>query len=81
MEKDPVEERMRLVEEAIKIAGSMTNLSKKMKVNYQSISDWKTGKKAPNAANARKMENATEGKIKAIDILPNYNWDDLEKKY
>lgn len=64
--------------EAIKIAGGVKELSHKLNTSYQSILDWKNERKTPTALNCLKIEKATEGKVKAKDILPSYPWDDLK---
>jgi len=64
--------------DAINIAGGAKELSHKINTSYQSILDWKNARKTPTALNCLKIEKATEGKIKAKDILPNYPWDELK---
>lgn len=70
-----------LVKQAIDIIGSITLFANKTNVSYKTALDWKHGRRTPSALNAMKIENVTEGKIKAKEILPGYPWEDLEKKH
>lgn len=63
--------------EAIEIAGGVGALSSKSKISYQSIIDWRSGKKSPSPISCKKIEKTLEGAIKAEDILPDYPWDEL----
>ena len=66
------------LKEAIEVAGGVGSLSSKSKISYQSIIDWRAGKKSPSQVSCLKIERATEGKVKAQDILPGYPWDELK---
>lgn len=66
------------LKEAIEIAGGVSALSDKSKISYQSIIDWRSKRKSPSPISCKKIENATEGKVKAKDLLPDYPWEDLE---
>lgn len=62
---------------AIEIVGGITALSLKANISYQSVIDWKSGRKTPTPTNCQKIEKATEGQVKAQDILPDYPWEEL----
>lgn len=66
------------LKEAIEIAGGVGALSSKSKISYQSIIDWRAGKKSPSHESCKKIEKATNGRVKAKEILPDYPWDDFE---
>lgn len=72
------ESNIEKLREAIEIAGGMGNLSAKSKISYQSIMDWRSGKKSPSPISCKKIEKAVEGKVKAEELLPSYPWEDLE---
>lgn len=67
-----------MIRKAIDMVGGLTELSKKTNISYQSVLDWKHGRRVPGPISCKKIEKATEGKIKARDILPDYPWDDFE---
>ncbi len=69
----------KLLQNAISIAGNITQLATKINADCQNILDWGNGKEALNPLHAMKIEKATGGKIKARDLLPDYHWDDLER--
>lgn len=66
------------IKRAIEIAGGMTKLSLTANIGYQSILDWKSGRKTPSIANCLKLEKATNGEVKAEDILPDFPWHTLK---
>jgi DNA-binding transcriptional regulator YdaS (Cro superfamily) len=63
--------------ESIKILGGVRQMAIKISVSYQSVLDWKNKRRTPTPVNCLKIEKATEGKIKAEDILPDYKWSEL----
>ena len=65
------------LKKAIEIVGGVGTLASKSAVSYQSIIDWRSGKKSPSAESCKKIEKATEGQVKAEDILPDYPWSEL----
>ena len=67
-----------LIKRAIELAGGMTPLSKKADISYQSILDWKSGRKNPSAINCMKIEKATNGEVRAEEILPDFPWHTLK---
>ena len=69
---------LELIERAIKEAGGLSKLSLKANVSYQSVIDWRAGRKTPSPISCQKIEKATGGSIKAKDILPEYPWDELK---
>jgi len=52
-------------------------MARKANVSYQSVLDWKHGRASPSPINCQKIEKATEGQIKAEDILPDYPWEEV----
>ena len=64
--------------EAINLVGGVSALSSKSKISYQSIIDWRGGRKAPSHMSCKKIEKATNGLVKAKDLLPGYPWDEIE---
>jgi DNA-binding transcriptional regulator YdaS (Cro superfamily) len=63
---------------AIEILGGLTMFARKINVSYQTALDWKHGRRTPTPLNCMRIEKATEGKIKAEDILPDYRWEELK---
>lgn len=72
------EANLEKLREAIDIAGGVSALSLKSKISYQSIIDWRSGRKGPSNVSCKKIEKATNGQVKARDLLPDYPWDELE---
>ena len=66
------------IKRAIEIIGSPADMAKKLNVSYHTVLTWKNGRSSITTTNCMKIEKATEGKIKAKDILPDYPWEDLE---
>jgi DNA-binding transcriptional regulator YdaS (Cro superfamily) len=66
-----------ILKKAIDIVGGLTQLSIKVNVSYQTVLDWKHGRRIPNPTNCQKIEKATNGKIKAEEILPDYPWHEV----
>jgi len=69
---------LEMIKKAIDILGGLTKLSKNANVSYQSVVDWKGGRKTPSPISCQKIEKATDGKVKAKDILPDYPWEELK---
>jgi DNA-binding transcriptional regulator YdaS (Cro superfamily) len=67
------------IKKAIDIVGGNTQLSLKANISYQSIIDWKSGRKAPTPLNCIKIEKATDGKINRREILPEFPWDEFNQ--
>jgi DNA-binding transcriptional regulator YdaS (Cro superfamily) len=65
------------IKKAIEIAGGLTQLSLKVNVSYQTVLDWKHGRRVPTPTNCQKIEKAVNGAVKAEEILPDYPWDEL----
>lgn len=65
------------LKEAIEYAGGIGTLATKAKISYQSIIDWKRGSKSPSQSSCERIEKATDGKIKASDLLPDYPWHEV----
>ncbi len=66
-----------LILKAIEIAGGANKLAKLVGVSYQTVLNWKNERFMPSHIHCMHIEKATKGKVKAIDILPNYPWSDL----
>lgn len=66
-----------ILKKAIDILGGLTQLSIKINVSYQTVLDWKHGRRTPTPTNCQKIEKATDGQIKAEEILPDYPWHEL----
>ena len=67
-----------LIVRAIEIAGGVQPLARKVGVSYQTILNWRKQRFFPSHINCMRIEKATEGNIKARDILPNDPWDEVE---
>ena len=67
------------IKKAIDIVGGNTQLSLKANISYQSIIDWKSGRKSPTPLNCIKIEKATDGKVNRREILPEFPWDELNQ--
>lgn len=65
------------IKKAIEIAGGANKLAAKIGVSYQTILTWKNARSSLSLANCLKIEKATEGKVKAEDILPDYDWNSI----
>lgn len=63
---------------AINILGGVSALSSKSKISYQSILDWRSGRRAPSVESCIKIEEATDGKIRRKDLLPDFPWGDAK---
>jgi len=66
------------VKKAVEVLGGRVAMSRALNVSYQTISDWVNDKKTPSLDNCIRIESATEGKIKARDILPPSSYDPWE---
>lgn len=70
-----IEKAASSVQEAIKITGGAKQLASKVGVSYKTVLDWKNGRTGISLPNCLKIEQATEGKIKAKDIAPPRPWE------
>ena len=70
---------LEIMNQAIDQMGGLTKFSLDLKISYQTALNWKHGRRAPSPLHCAKIERATEGKIKAKDILPDYPWDDFSQ--
>ena len=66
------------LQKAIDILGGVSALSLKSKISYQSILDWRSGRKAPSVESCIKIEHATEGQVSRKDLLPDFPWGDAK---
>ncbi len=65
------------VQKAVSLLGGRVALASKLQVSYLTVSDWVKERKTPSLENCVKIEEATEGKVRAKDILPDYPWDKI----
>ncbi len=65
------------IKKAIAILGSGWKLAKKIGVNPPTVYSWTSGQRSPDPINCLRIQKATEGQVKARDILPNYDWDNV----
>lgn len=63
---------------ATEILGGKKKLAKDIGVSYKTILDWVSGRSGITITNALKIEKATEGKVTAKEILPDFPWEDLK---
>lgn len=66
------------IQKAIDLVGGATALAKKINVSYHTVLTWKNGRSSVSTTNCQKIEKATDGKVTAKDILPDYPWDELK---
>lgn len=74
MSNKPAEE----IKKAAEILGGKQKLAIEIGVAYKTVLDWCSRRSGINVTNALKIEKATDGKVKARDILPDFPWDDLK---
>ena len=67
-----------VLQKAIDMLGGVSALAEKSKISYQSIIDWRSGRKAPSPISCKKIEKAINGEIKAEEFLPDYPWEDFK---
>ncbi len=63
------------VKKAVEIIGSISRLAGIIEVSQTTLYKWTWGTATPDPINCLKIQKATGGKIKARDILPDYEWD------
>lgn len=66
------------IKEATKVVGGYKQLAQKVGVSYKTILDWTSGRSGVTITNALKIEKATDGVIKAKEILPDFPWEDIK---
>jgi len=66
------------IKEAIEILGGRYRLAVAIGVSHKSVSDWVLGYTTPSTQNCLKIQKATNGKVKAKEILLDINWDEFE---
>lgn len=62
------------IKKAVQLLGGNTGFILKTQVSYQSVLDWKSGRRTPNPYNCIKIEEATNGQVTRQEILPNFDW-------
>jgi len=65
------------IRRAVEIVGSVIRLAGILRVGQLSVYKWLNGKGIPDPINCLKIEKATQGQVKARDIRPDYEWDDV----
>jgi len=58
------------IKNAIETFDSPSKLAKAIKVSYSAVVNWQNGKSAPSFENCLKIQKATNGQVKAVDIRP-----------
>ena len=65
------------IKEAADIFGSAIKLARAIEVGETNVYRWISGKVIPDPINCLRIQKVTKGKIKAKDILPDYEWDKI----
>ena len=65
----PTKSNLNALDKAISLFKNASELSRKIGVSRQSIHSWKTGRAWISCHNAFLVEKATDGKVKAIDLI------------
>ncbi len=65
------------IKRAIEYAGTILKLAIMIKCEPTLISKWKNGKLNPSPINCLRIEKATKGLVRAKDILPDYDWENV----
>lgn len=66
-----------LIAAAVAITGSSERLAKKINVPIQKVLNWQNGHEIPDAWSCKRIEQATNGLIKAQYILPSFDFSKL----
>ena len=67
------------IKKAIDILGDLTKFSIALSISYQTGMAWKHGRRTPSPIHCIKIQQLTNGEVKAIDILPEYPWKDFSQ--
>jgi DNA-binding transcriptional regulator YdaS (Cro superfamily) len=67
------------IKEAVECLGGRRAFARALNISYQTSSEWVNGNRTPSLDNCLKIERATEGKIKAKNILPDYPLEELKQ--
>ncbi|WP_139016894.1 transcriptional regulator [Candidatus Odyssella thessalonicensis] len=65
------------VQRAVDIMGSAWKLAKVLGIRPANIYRWLKGLGFPDPINCLRIEKATQGRVKARDILPRYDWENV----
>ncbi len=65
----PTDSNLDALDRAISLFKNASELSRKIGVSRQSIHSWKSGRAWMSCQNAFLIENATDGKVKAIELI------------
>ena len=63
------------IKRAAYIVGSAYRLAKMIRVHPNAVYTWISGKYTPDPIQCLKIQKATNGQVRAPDILPQYEWD------
>ena len=63
------------VRDAAEVLGSQDKLARILEVTTSAVFNWCRGKYMPSPENCLKIEKATNGKVKARDIRPDFDFD------
>lgn len=63
------------IKRAVNIIGAATKLARALDVGELSVYRWIHGKSIPEAISCLKIEKVTNGKVKARNIRPNFDFD------
>ena len=64
-----------IIKKAVDIIGGVSRTAGILEVSGTTVYGWLWGKRKPEPINCLKIQKATKGKIKAKDILPDYEWE------
>jgi len=67
------------IQKAVEHFGTRVAFAEALNISYQTTSEWVKGRKTPSIDNCIRIERATEGKVKAKDILPDYPLEELKQ--
>jgi len=65
------------IREAAGILGSGLKLANALHISQALIYRWMTGAAQPSPIACLRIQKATGGKVRARDILPDYDWDNI----
>lgn len=72
-----INNQMNKIKKASYFVGGDLELSKKINTPLKEILNWKNGHKIPDAWSCKRIEQATNGQVKAQHILPFFNFSEL----
>lgn len=78
--KDTEKADVEAVKKVVGMFGSMGILSRALEVSTNTVFNWCHGKTSPSPLICMRIEILTDGKVKARDILPDFEWEKYIKK-